>query len=139
MTRHPAYSWTLLTLSIVLTGVSASEAGQFGRWYARNGYYYYPACPAAMATTPPAPTTPAAGQPTASTPGTPAAGQPMASTASPTVHTAMKPVMGENAGSAAVSTPQVRSYVPAAPVYPSSGWSVTPRSSWDYGSFPPYH
>ena len=123
MTRYATCLRTLLTLSLVLTGISASQAG---RWYARNGYYYYPACSAVTVSTPPAANIPAAGQPMAATP-------------APTVYTVMKPVTGENAGNPAVIVPQSGSYVPAAPAYPSSGWSTTPRSSWDYGSFPPYH
>ena len=85
MTRHSACLWTLFTLSIVLIGVSVSEAGQCGQWYACNGYYYYyyPACPAVTVSTLPTASISAAGQPMAATPpaaSSPAPGQPMAST-----------------------------------------------------------
>ena len=125
MTRYPTCLRTLLALLIVLTGVSASEAGLFGRWRARYDYYYYPACPPVAGSAQPGPSVPAAGQPTVSTTG-------------PTVYTVAKPVIGENAGGAAVSVPQSGSYVPTQGVSPGGTWSTTPRSSWDFGKFPPY-
>ena len=137
MTRYPTCVRALVTLSILLTGVSASEAAVFGRWRDCNDYYYsyyYPACSQVTVSTP----LPAAGQPAVSTP-LPVAGQPAVSTAGPAPHTAMMPVIGENAGSTVAPIPQSGFYVPAQRAYPSSGWSTTPRSSWDYGSFPPYH
>ncbi|MGO9108680.1 MAG: hypothetical protein ACLP9L_05555, partial [Thermoguttaceae bacterium] len=121
-TRCPIFLRTLLTLLIVLTGVSVSNAGLFGRWRAR---YDYPARPAATVSTPQAASVPAAGQPTVSTAG-------------PIVYTVAKPVVSENAGSAAVSVPQSGSYVPAQAVSPGTSWSTLPRSSWDFGKFPPY-
>ncbi|MGA2255875.1 MAG: hypothetical protein ABSG53_14610 [Thermoguttaceae bacterium] len=122
MNRYPTCLRALLTLLIVLTGVSASQAGLFGRW--RTGYYY-PACAPATVATPAAPSVPATGQPKVSTTG-------------PTVYTAAKPVIGENAGGAATPVPQNRSYAPAPAVYSGSSWSTLPRSSWDFGKFPPY-
>jgi len=104
---------------IVLTGISASEAGLFGRWRAR---YDSPACPPAAVSTASAP---AAVQPTVSTPG-------------PTVYLAAKPVIGENAAGAAVSAPRTGTYMPTTAVSPGAGWSPMPRSSWDFGKFPPY-
>jgi len=41
MSRYPICLRSLLTLLILMTGVSASEAGLFGRWRARNDYTYY--------------------------------------------------------------------------------------------------
>ena len=123
MTRYLTCLRTLLPLLIVLTAVSASEAGLFGRWRTRNDYYA-PACPAVA-------TSPASS--------TPAAGQPMASTAGPKAYTAMKPVIGDNTDNTAGAAPQGGQYVPAQRVYSSPGWSATPRSSWDFGNFPPYH
>ena len=124
MTRYLTCLRTILALLLVLTAVSASEAGLFGRWRNRTDYYYPPACPA-VATSPVS--------------STPAAGQPTASTAGPKSYTAMKPVIGDNAGSTAATTLPSVQYVPAPSAYPRSGWSATPRSSWDFGSFPPYH
>ena len=122
MTRYPTCLRALFTLTIVLAGVSVSEAGLFGRWRAR---YDYPACPTATVSAP-------------ATASVPATGQPAAATAGPTVYTAMKPVIGENTGGAAVAVPASGSYVPAPAVYSGGAWSTTPRSSWDFGNFPPY-
>ncbi len=121
MTRYSMCLRTLLTLVIVLAGVSASQAGLFGRWRAR---YDSPACPpVAVSTT--------------SQANTPAASQPTVSTAGPTVYSVAKPVIGENADGAAAPAPAIRSYAPATGVS-SGGWSTMPRSSWDFGKFPPY-
>jgi hypothetical protein len=116
-----------LSLLIVLTAVSASQAGLFGRGRARYDNYYYPTCSQGTVSTQQA--------------SVPAAGQPTASTAGPIVYTAAKPIIGENAAGAAVSVPQGNAYAPAPVAYPSAGWSTSPRSSWDFGSgsFPPYH
>ncbi len=117
MTRSQTCLRTLLTLLIVLTGVSASQAGLFGRWRAR---YDYAPCPAATVSTPAAASV--------STTGQPATG--------PIVYTAAKPVIGENAGAAAPAP--TRTYVPATGVSSGGTWSTLPRSSWDFGKYPPY-
>jgi len=121
MTRFSTLLRTLLTLLLVLTGVSASQAGLFGRWRAR---YDYPASPPATASTPQVSSVPAAAQPT-----TPTAG--------PTVYMVAKPVIGANAVSPTASVPAA-SYAPAPRVYSGTGWSVLPRSTSDFGKFPPY-
>jgi len=113
-----------LTLLIVLAGASASQAGLFGRW--RTCYDYYPASPAATVSTP------------AQT-NIPPTGQPAVSTAGPTTYTVAKPVIGENAAAAPVSVPRTGSYAPAPRAYSNGGWSINPRSSWDYGKFPPFN
>lgn len=134
MIRYLTYLRIALTLSIVLIGVSASQADQYGSWYSCNGYYYYyPACSTVTVSTP-------------TVQSIPAVNQPMASTVSPPAYTVMKPVINDNA---AVTIPQSQSYVvpqsqfyaPASNSYsyPSSGSNATPRSSWDFGKFPPYH
>jgi hypothetical protein len=47
-----------------------------------------------------------------------------------------KPVIGETTTVAPAVQP--RTYAPAPAAYSSGGWSTLPRSSWDYGKFPPY-
>jgi hypothetical protein len=124
MTSRSMCLRTLLTLVVVLTGVSISQAGPFGRWRAR--YDYYPVCPTATYATPAGPSVSAAGQPA------------MAPTG-PIPYTAAKPVIGENAGNVVAPAPQVQYYAPAVtPGYSGSGWSTIPRSTWDFGKFPPY-
>jgi hypothetical protein len=114
---------TLLTLVLVLTGISVSQAGLFGRWRAQ---YDYPACPAATYATPAGPSVSAVGQPA------------MAPTG-PIPYTAAKPVIGENAGNVVAPAPQTQYYAPAVtPSYSGSGSSTIPRSTWDFGRFPPY-
>ena len=113
MTKYSTCFRTLLTLSIVLAAVSASQAGLFGRWRTR---YDAPACPPVAVSTPQS--------------NIPAAG--------PTVYSVAKPVIDENAEGATVSVPANGSYVPATGVSTSTGWSTMPRSSVDFGKFPPY-
>ncbi len=120
MTRYSTCLRTLLTLLLVLTGVSASEAGLFGRWRAR--YDYYTPCPAAATLTPAAASVSATGQPAAG----------------PIVYTAAKPVIGENAAAATVPVPRNQTYVPVASGNSGTGWSTLPRSTWDFGKYPPY-
>ena len=123
MSRYPICLRSLLTLLILMTGVSASEAGLFGRWRARNDYTYYVYTPC---------------QPTAVSMSA-AAGQPVTSTAGPIVYTAAKPVISDNGGSQTipvVPAPQYNNYVPAAPS--GSGWSTLPRGTQDFGKYPPY-
>jgi hypothetical protein len=116
-TNQPAYGYTSGPY-----GYTTGYLGLFGRWHAR---YDYPACPPVTVSTTYEPRIPAAGQPSV-----PAAG--------PIVYTAAKPVVGENANGAAASIPQNGSYIPARSTFPGSGWNSTPRSSWDFGKFPPY-
>jgi len=139
MARYSICLMFLLTPSLVLTGVPASEAG----WYGCNGYYYttYDYCPTCPTVTYSAPVaTPAAPAPTAPAP---TAGQSAAAPAGPMVYSAMKPMIGQSAG-ATISVPQsmpVQTYAPAPACYRSGGYSypsTTPRSSWDFGRFPPY-
>jgi hypothetical protein len=120
MTRFSTCFRTLLTLLIVLTGVSASQAGLFARWRTR---YYYPTYSPAAVSTQQGTSAPTVAQPTASTTG-------------PTVYTVAKPVIGDNAG-AAPPAPSSATYVPATGVSTGS-WSTLPRNSWDFGKFPPY-
>ncbi len=121
MTSYATFLRSLLTLLLVLSGVSASQAGLFGRWRARRDYQTSP--PAAVST-PPVTSLPAAAQPTTSTAG-------------PTVYMVAKPVIGANAVSPTASVPAA-SYAPAPRVYSGTGWSVLPRSTSDFGKFPPY-
>jgi len=121
MVRYSTSLRTLLTLSIVFAGVSASEAGLFGRWRACSDE---PARPPAMVSTPREPAIPAADQTKVSTTG-------------PIVYTVAKPVVGENPDGA-LSVPRNRSNLPVRSTSPGTAWSTTPRSSWDFGKFPPY-
>ena len=104
--------------AILSAASSASEAGWF-RGSAR--YYSYPADSTCYAATSPAPSA-APTQTAAST------------TAGPVVHQAHKPVIGAEPMPATL--PAATSDAPRA--MSGSGWSVTPRSSWDFGRFPPY-
>jgi len=124
MTRYLLCLRTLLALCVVLAGVSASQAGLFGRW--RACYDYTPASSPAAVSTPAQATIP----PT---------GQPAASPTRPLPYTAAKPIVGDNAAATAVSAPRTGTYAPAPRAYSSGGWSINPRSSWDYGKFPPYN
>ena len=125
MTRHSIRVWPLLALLIVVVGVSTSQAQCWTGYYYPT-YYYYPSCCSGMVSTQPAATT-----------ATSTAGQPIVATAGPTVYTAAKPVTTENAVPMAAPVPQSGYYAPASG-YSSGGFSVTPRSSWDFGKFPPY-
>ncbi len=110
MNRYASFSLrALLGLSIVLTLVATSQAGLFRQWRTGYTYYYYPTYAPPAVT--PAPATAIA----------PAA-QAAVVRAAPTVYTVAKPVVS----------------APAASTYSSGGWSVAPRSSWDFGGFPPY-
>ncbi len=120
MARYSTCFRTLLAFAIVLTAVSASQAGLFARWRARYDYPAY--APAAVAT-----------QPATSVP----AAQAVVATPGPTVYKVAKPVVSENAAGTVAPAPQSGSYVPAAGT--SSGtYSTLPRSAWDFGKFPPY-
>jgi hypothetical protein len=112
----------------VLLGVSAGEAFGWGRSYypcyqtSGYAYYYYPA------TTYYYPTPAAAGV-TAVAPST---GQP---------YVVMKPVIPAPPSPAAVPAPVPQYYAPAVnggSYYGGSGGGNAPRSSWNFGKFPPY-
>jgi hypothetical protein len=122
MIRYSTCLRTLLTVLIVLAGLSSSEAGLFGRWRRRSEVSARPtatvATPSAAAISP--------------------VGQPATSAAGPTVYTVAKPVVGETAASAAAPAAPAGSFVPASAVSPGATWSTLPRSSWDFGKYPPY-
>ncbi len=122
MARYPTFLRSLLTLLIVLTGVSVSQAGLFGRWRAR--YNNPPPPPAATATT--------------QQPSAPAPVQPAVAKAGPTVYMAAMPVIDEKANGSAASFPATAAPAPAPCVNPGTAPSTLPRSSWDFGKFPPY-
>ncbi len=122
MIRYSTCLRTLVTLLIVLAGFSTSEAGLFGRWRWRSEV---PARTTVTVATPPA----AGISPT---------GQPATSMAGPMVYTVAKPVVGEAAASAAASAAPAGSYVPASAGSSGATWSTLPRSSWDFGKYPPY-
>ena len=106
---------------ILLTFSSVSEA----RWF-RGGYsyYYVPAYSAGRV-------------PTNQALSVPAGGAPAASSGATAYHVNKVPVASEQPLSAHPSTiNNAPTYVPGAT---SGGSSVLPRSSWDYGRFPPYH
>jgi len=122
MNRYSTCLRIVLTLLLVLSGVSASHAGLFGRWRAR--YDSQPYVPAAAPSGSPAPSAPAVGKPAASTTG-------------PVVYTVAKPIAGKDSGVVAPSVPQTRPYY-APTVNSGTSWSTIPRSAWDFGKFPPY-
>ena len=124
MIRYSTCLRTLFTLLIVLAGFSTSEAGLFGRWRGRD---VAPA-PAAAATV----ATPA----TAAIPPT---GKTAVPTAGPRTYTVAKPVISATPAGAAATAAPAAYYVPAQAVSPSTGWSTLPRSSWDFGKYPPYN
>ena len=117
MRVYQVCAWMISAALVLLAGSSASEAG-----WLREGCrcYYYPAYVTSPAATIPVP---------AATPQT-AAPAP----ASPMVYQTYKPVNGVQL-MPAVPSPAAN-YAPS--TTPGSGWSVTPRNSWDFGRFPPY-
>ena len=112
----------LIGAAMILLAFSAvSEA----RWFrGGNGYYYVPAYSAGCAPTNQASSAPAGGAPAAS--------------AGATAYQVNKiPVPAEQPLPVHPSTiNNAPTYVPGTT---SGGSSVLPRSSWDYGRFPPYH
>jgi hypothetical protein len=122
---HRQFALTLAALAIVTTvSAATSEAGWFRRGtaytYCYQPYYYYQTAPAVVTDTQvPTATQQAAPQPT---------------TSGGVTYQTMKPVV--TAGPAAAPT---ISYPSNSPGYSTGGYSVSPRSSWDYGRFPPYH
>ena len=106
---------------ILLAFSSVSEARWFRGGY---GYYYVPAYSAGCA-------------PTNQALSVPAGGAPAASSGATAYQVNKIPVPAEQPLPAHPSTiNNAPTYVPGAT---SGGSSVLPRSSWDYGRFPPYH
>jgi hypothetical protein len=120
--RVHQFHYGLIGAALILFAFSSvSEAGWF---HGGVRHYYVPAYSAGCATTDQALTPPAGGAPAASSGAT-----------AYQVHKV--PVAAEQplaAHSSAINN--APTYVPGAT---SGGWSVLPRSSWDYGRFPPYH
>jgi hypothetical protein len=110
----------------VLIGVSAGEAFGWGRsyypCYQGSGYTYYYQAPAyyypAAAPTGAATTAPSAGQP----------------------YVTMKPVIQTPPSPAVVPAPVPQYYAPAfnGGSYGGYGGGSAPRTSWNFGRFPPY-
>ena len=122
MKAYQMHAWMIGAAIVLLTGSSASDGG----WFREGGRcYYYPAESTYSVVTSPAPST----APTQTASPTPAG---------PVVHQANKPVNGPEpmpaAPPAAANCPTT--YAPS--TTSGGGWSVKPRSSWDYGRFPPY-
>jgi hypothetical protein len=115
--------WMIAVALVLLADTSASQAG----WFRGGGRcYYYTVDSTYTAATSSAPT---------ATPAPTAAPTPMVAAAptGPVVHQANMPVIGME--SAPVAAPATI-YAPS--TAPGGGWSVTPRSSWDFGRFPPF-
>jgi hypothetical protein len=116
--RRARLSWGLLGAVVVLSvAASSSEAGWL-RWR------YMEPVPVQVTSTTSAPATTAAAETVAAPHVLP-------------VSSAMAAPMPSDA----LAPPAA--YYPATPAYcptgSSSGWSTTPRSSWDFGKFPPYY
>ncbi len=113
MAQCLAYLRVVAATLIVLAGCSISQAGLFRRGYVN--YYYYPACPTVVVAAP---------------------AQTVTAMPSPGAQTVYMPVEQPSAAPAAT-------YVPAeVPQYQyqggGGGIGNMPRSSWDFGKFPPY-
>ena len=105
---------------VLLAGSSASEAGWFR---GRGRCYSYPAESTGYAATSALPS--AAPAPAAA-----------AATSGPVVYQANRPVVGLETSP---GSPPAANYLPTyAPRATFGGSSVIPRSSWDFGSFPPF-
>jgi predicted lipid-binding transport protein (Tim44 family) len=121
MRVHPLYYTLIGAALILLAFTSVSEA----RWF-RGGYryYYVPAYSAGCA-------------PTNQASSVPAGGAPAASSGATAYQVNKIPIAAEQPLPAHPSTiNNAPKYVPGAA---SGGSSVLPRSSWDYGRFPPFH
>ncbi len=110
MKTYQVSMWMVGAVVVLLAGSSASEAG----WLRGGGRcYYYPAeSTYSVATSP------------ATAPAQTASPRP----AGPAVHQVYKPVDGPD--------PMPATYAPTTTA--GGGSSVMPRSSWDFGSFPPF-
>jgi len=120
MTRYCVYCSALLALSLLLADAGASQAGIFGRWRAR--YDYQPRPAAATTTAQPAPV----------------ANPATAAPAGPIAYSAAKPITAAAPTPSVVAPQSTGVYVPQTGTANGAAWSVAPRSSWDFGSFPPY-
>lgn len=120
--REHQFHYGLIGAALILFAFSSvSEA----RWFrGGGGYYYVPAYSAGCA-------------PTNQALSVPASGTPAASSGATAYQVNKIPVHAEQ------PLPGHPSTVSNAPMYvpgtTSGGSSVLPRSSWDYGRFPPYH
>ena len=121
MRAHQFHYGLIGAALILLAFSSVSEA----RWFrAGDRYYYVPAYSAGCAPTNQALSVPAGGAPAASS--------------GATVYQVNKvPVVSEQPLTA--HSPTINNAPAHMPGATSSGSSVLPRSSWDYGRFPPYH
>jgi hypothetical protein len=119
MKRGRFYVGLFSALMILLVAASSSEAGLFRRVFAEPVRSQAAAPVSHPAITP-------ASTPTVA----PAVNPPILPVSNPVVVPASDPVASPAAGN----------YYYSAPCLPSSssGWSNMPRSSWDFGKFPPY-
>ena len=129
MKRWQFYPGLFIALMFLSAAAASSDAGWFRRGYAEPPAWQA-AAPVANATVAPAPTPVA---PTSAPTVTPAA-QPQVvpvstAVAAPTTNSVVNPVVAPPAG---------YYYAAPCPAGAASGWSNLPRSSWDYGRFPPY-
>jgi hypothetical protein len=118
MKTYKLYARMIGAALILLAASSASDAG----WFRGGGRCYYdPAYPTPYAATSPAPA------PTAAP-----------ASSGPVVRQANKPAIGVEAllGAPPAATNYAPKCVPG--TMSGGGWSVIPRSSSDFGRFPPY-
>ena len=111
---------------VLIVGSSASEAG----WLrGRSTCYYYPADSTSYSAPSPAPSVVPSAAPTQTVVPTPSGA---------VVHQTNKPAISVEPRPAATSA--ATNYAPryALSTMSGGGWSVLPRSSSDFGSFPPY-
>jgi hypothetical protein len=121
MKAYQVSAWMVGAAVALLAGSSASEAGWFR---GRGRCYSYPAESTGYAATSALPS--AAPAPAAA-----------AATSGPVVYQANRPVVAVETSPAEL--PAAANYSPRyAPRATSGGSSVMPRSSWDFGSFPPF-
>ena len=112
--RHSlAICWVAAATLIVLLGSSTSQAGPFRRASWSNPACFPTAAPVQSQTTPPS--------------------------AGPIIHTSQMPVTPPGYGQTVPPAPSLPVYSPGyqVPTGISSG-SNMPRSSWDFGKWPPY-
>ena len=108
--------WAVMILSVA----ASSSKGGWSRWgYAEPVSWQTAAPDSNFATTPNSPATV-----------TPAADPEVLPVSAPVVMPMYNPV---------VAPPAANYYSAPCPVGSSSGWSGTPRTSWDFGKYPPYY
>jgi hypothetical protein len=112
--RHSlAPCWVAAATLIMLLASSTSQAGPF-----RGAYFSYPVCYSAAA---------------------PLQSQAVPPPAGPIVHTSQMPVLPPGYGQTVPPAPKTPVYSPGHQVPAGiSGGSNMPRSSWDFGKWPPY-